>query len=67
VNDSLNYSRQVLKTLEWKEVFGTAKLGLIFNLNQKFLKAKSKQKSQVVDRAGLEPATSSMPWRRSSN
>ena len=40
--------------------FGTAKLGVIFNLNQQFSKGKSSQKSQVVDPKGFEPLTSRM-------
>jgi site-specific DNA recombinase len=45
------------------EGFGTAKLGRIYETNQ----ICGEEKSRVVDRAGLEPATFSMPWRRSTN
>lgn len=45
--------------------FGTAKLGLIFNLNQQFENRKFSKKSQVVDPARLELATSRMPCARS--
>ncbi len=37
--------------------FGTAKLGVIFNLNQQFLRVKSPQKSQVVDPGRVELPT----------
>lgn len=42
--------------------FGTAKLGLIYEINRQ----SDGDLSQVVDPAGLEPATSSMPWMRST-
>jgi site-specific DNA recombinase len=47
--------------------FGTAKLGVIFSLNQVFLRDTSLQKSQVVDPIGFEPTTSCMQHRRSAN
>ena len=42
--------------------FGTAKLGLIYKLNQQ----SDSSKSLVVDPGRLELPTSSMPWKRSS-
>ncbi len=47
--------------------FETAKLGLIFNLNQEFLEVKFGQKSQVVDPEGFEPSTPSLPARYSAS
>ncbi len=42
--------------------FGTAKLGLIYELNRKF----DGQKSDLVDPSGFEPLTSSLQMRRST-
>ena len=42
--------------------FGTAKLGVIYDINRQFVG----NKSLIVDRAGFEPATSSLQMRRSS-
>lgn len=45
------------------EGFGTARLGLIFEINETI----GAQKSALVDPAGFEPATSALQMRRSTN
>ena len=50
-------------TYDKKVGFGTAKLGLIYELNSQF----SSQKTDLVDPIGFEPMTSSLQMRRSTN
>ena len=50
-------------TYDKKSGFGTAQLGLIYEINRQL----DGDNATLVDRAGFEPATSSLQMRRSTN